>query len=225
MSHPDTEQLPLVDLREQFLALLDDPEVQARIRQIIQEQEKIAQPVIPPEPRVVEVEKIVEVEKPVEVFVDRIVEKIVEVEKPDPLRLSLAHELAVLAAVKRDSDICKLWLSGADNSEGQQLMQLTARAAQWDQVLQLWDLLANRCKQDQRSATTDERMILEAALATHNRIWSGRQAQLQSITTERFDYELHERVGLKGDHISGECLPGLVNAAGKLQKKCLVKTC
>lgn len=236
MAHANREQLPLVDSREQLLALLDDPDVQVKIRQITQQDNTVTHSV--PEPKiviqevekivevekVVEVEKIVEVEKPVEVFVDRIVEKIIEVEKPDPLRLSLTRELEILAAVNRDADIQKLWLSGAEYTEGQQLIQLTARAAQWDEVLQLWDLLANRCKQAQRPATSDELQILAAAVAIHNRIWSGRQAQLQSATTERFDYEIHERVGLKGDHISEECLPGLVNAAGKLLKKCLVKT-
>lgn len=144
--------------------------------------------------------------------------------KADPLRSSLSKELAFLQAVKSDTAIHQQYLGNTANDEGQQLIQLLIRAAQWDAVLQLWELLANRCKKDQRAATQDELFILNAALAAHNRIWSGRQAQLQSITTDRFDYERHERAGLKGDHIDEEFLPGLVNAAGKLQKKALVKT-
>lgn len=151
-------------------------------------------------------------------------ENVVKAGKTDPLRSSLNQELAFLQAVNRDAAISQQFLGDTAGDEGQQLIQLLIRAAQWDEILQLWDRLANRCKDAQRAATQDELFILNAALTAHNRIWSGRQAQLQSIATDRFDYERHERAGLKGDHISEEYLPGLVNAAGKLQKKCLVKT-
>ena len=182
-------------------------------------------PVVESEIREVEkiVEKIIEVEKPVEVIKE--VVKVVEVEKPDPLRLSLAQHLHFLEVVNQDAEIKQMLLLGTGDEEGSQLVQLLARAAQWDEIEKLWDLLAQRCKNDQRAASEDELLMLTSALAVHNRIWQERKAWLlQSEAEDQFDFKKHERVGMRGERIDGQCLPGLVNPAGNVVRSCLVRT-
>ena len=181
-----------------------------------------SEPVARPEIR--EVEKIIEVEKPVEVIKEVIKE--VEVEKPDPLRSSLAQELHFLEVVNQDAEIKQMCLAGAGDEEGSQLVQMLARAAQWDEIEKLWDLLAQRCKNDQRAASEDELLMLTSALAVHNRIWQERKASLlQSKSAGQFNFEQHERViEKKGELITGQCLPGLINAADKVTRRCLVRT-
>ncbi len=212
--------------QELFTLMQKDGEIRQLIYAIANTQENKILPLSAREPevrvveKIVEVEKIIEIEKPVEV----IKEVVKVVEKPNPLRQSLNQELRFLAAVNQDVTMRQQWLTGVGSEEGQQLVQLLARAAQWDEILNLWDQLANRCKEQQRVATEAELLILTSALAVHNRIWQGRAALLKPVGSDQFDFEHHERVGLKGEKITGECLPGLSNAAGKLQRKCLVKT-
>ncbi|MBB1077301.1 hypothetical protein HUU62_23120 [Rhodoferax sp. 4810] len=145
--------------------------------------------------------------------------------KPDPLREQLKSELTLLTQVKNDADLAAWWRVNTNDNEGRQLLQLVALAAQWDQVLQLWERLAARCKENQRPATAIERAILSGAVQIHNLIWRDKQAELQSVTIGTpFDYKNHERGAAKGEVIRDEWLPGLRNAAGDLQKKPLVAT-
>ncbi len=207
--HELEQQLDRVRQQEHYQDLLKllryDPQLRALIREVVHSDQP--EPVVTPR----QTTPVVETGKP-------------EPRQFDSLRQSLVLELTFLQAVNRHSAIKQRWLNDAGDDEGQQLVQLLARAAQWDEVLQLWDLLAQQCKERQRSASTDELLILDSALAVHNRIWQGRQALLQTADTICFDYEIHERVDLKGERVVEQCLPGLVNAAGKLQRKCLVKT-
>lgn len=143
----------------------------------------------------------------------------------EPLRQALAPELTLLQCIKSDVDLAGFWLRDSHDTEGRQLVRLIATAAQWDQVLQLWDRLAERCKVAQRAATAEERQMLAACLDIHNLIWQDRQAVLQSAESGvDYDFRQHERGVAKGDHVSAEWLPGIVNAAGQLQKKPLVRT-
>ena len=220
--------------RQMLLALLlrQDNELRALIQDTTQGDSAQlvvgheSEPVASPEIREVEkiAEKIIEVEKPVEVIKEVIKE--VEVEKPDPLRLSLAQELHFLEVVNQDAEIKQMCLAGAGDEEGSQLVQMLARAAQWDEIEKLWDLLAQRCKNDQRAASEDELLMLTSALAVHNRIWQERKASLlQSKSAGQFNFEQHERViEKKGELITGQCLPGLINAADKVTRRCLVRT-
>jgi len=142
----------------------------------------------------------------------------------DPLRAQLAPTLMLLRLVQADADISADWL-GEQVDEGQQLLQLVACAAQWDVLSDLWDKLANRCKQGQRAASPDELYILRTSLALHNLRWRGRQARLVEVAAEAtYDYERHQRGNSTGDRVRAQWLPGLVNAGGQLQKKPLVQT-
>lgn len=143
----------------------------------------------------------------------------------DDLHQQLAPELALLRAVQADTELASEWLSGQPESEGQQLLRIVVCAAQWDLLSDLWEKLANRCKQEQRAANPDELHILRGTLALHNLRWQGRQAQLAEVAAgTAYDYERHQRGTPTGDSVRALWLPGLVNAGGQLHKKPLVQT-
>jgi hypothetical protein len=144
----------------------------------------------------------------------------------DTLRDELADQWALWQLVSADAELAGLWLGDQNANQGQQLVCLIAHAAQWDQVLALWDRLAERCKQRNTAATTDEQQILAAALAIHNRLWQGRQAALITANIgEAYDYKQHQRGGRPvGEQIQAVWLAGLLNVGGELLKPVLVET-
>lgn len=144
----------------------------------------------------------------------------------DPLRQQLAPELALLHAVRADTDMAVTWLgAAADEDEGRQLLRVVVCAAQWELLSELWEKLASRCKQDQRAANAAELAMLRAALALHNLRWHGREAQLAEVAAGTpYDYDRHQRGTPSGDTVRALWLPGLVNAGGQLHKKPLVQT-
>jgi len=143
----------------------------------------------------------------------------------DPLRQQLTAELGLLVLLAKDHELRDSWLGTPPATEGGQLRQLLAVAAQWERVLQLWDFLAARCKQARRAATPNEQQLLTASLAIHNLIWRDKAACLLNAEANTpFDYQQHERANAKGDTVGEQWLPGLQNPAGQLQKKPLVKT-
>jgi hypothetical protein len=141
-----------------------------------------------------------------------------------------AEILAFLREVRQDAELAALWLGqtawdGTAQGEGRQLLCLVARATQWQNLLDAWDALAGRCKQQGRATGPAELRLLDAALGVHNLLWDGRQAAF--ITAEAgaaFDYKQHERGTPTGETIRALWLPGLRNAAGQVQKKPLVGT-
>jgi len=143
----------------------------------------------------------------------------------NPLRQQLSGELELLHKIRADAELSALWLGDSNENEGRQLARIIATAAQWEELLQLWDRLAARCKARQAAITEDERSILQSSLNIHNLRWHDRQARLESVTdAAEFDYRRHERATPRGETIAQEWLPGLINAAGELQKKPLVQT-
>lgn len=146
-------------------------------------------------------------------------------ERPqDPLREQLSVPLVLLKTLCADEELARVWLAQGEN-EGQQLTRLLATAAQWERLLELWDLLAERCKSQERPAHANELHILEGCLAIHNLIWRDRQAQLCSAQVgAEYDYRLHQRTTLRGEVITAQWLPGLANAGGERQRLPLAAT-
>ena len=143
----------------------------------------------------------------------------------DPLRRQLATQLALLQAVRADEELAAQWLGTDQEDEGQQLVRLIARVSQWDTVVDLWDFLANRCKQRHHAASPAELQILACAVQAHNLRWRGRQAIIHSAETGApFDYRHHQRGTSTGETIRAQWLPGLINAGGERQKNPLVQT-
>ena len=146
--------------------------------------------------------------------------------EPDPLREELNAQLHLLEQVRDDPELARHLLHApADASQGAQLVRLVARAAQWQSLWDLWEILAQRCKDEQRPAHATERAILAGCLAIHNQVWDGRQASLLSVPPGgRFDFQQHERATTSGDTILAEWLPGLRNAGNNSRKNPLLAT-
>ena len=144
----------------------------------------------------------------------------------DTLRDELADEWVLWQLVCADAELAELWLGDQNASQGQQLVSLIAHAAQWEQILVLWEILAERCKQRNAAAKTNEQQILTAALAIHNRLWLGRQAALISANVgDAYNYKQHQRGGSPvGEQILAVWLSGLLNVGGELLKPILVAT-
>lgn len=133
-------------------------------------------------------------------------------------------ERELLDWINTDPALKDAWFS-VDEPVERQLVRLIAIASQWDRLLLLWDRLAARCKDEQRSASSTEQRILTRSLELHNLVWQEHQASLQTVQAGApFDPLLHERGTLHGDAVSEQWLPGLRNAAGQLRRKPLVRT-
>ncbi|SEM95597.1 hypothetical protein SAMN04487857_107203 [Pseudomonas sp. ok272] len=202
-SAPDT-------LRDGLLTLLaSDPDIRQAVRDIVASPAVRVAPEPEPEP----------VAAPVDVAPPATVPA-----APEPLRVELAPQLIVLATLAADPDLASTWLVDGD-SEGLQLARLLASAAQWERLLELWDVLAERCKEAARPATAAELSILEGCLSIHNLIWRDRQAQVCSVEAGvEYDYRLHQRASLRGEVITQQWLPGLANAGGERQRLPLAAT-
>lgn len=147
---------------------------------------------------------------------------------PDGLRGQLAPELALLKAVQADTELAQVWLHtdevGTEN-EARQLVRLLAVMGDWDELQALWIRLADRCKNDRRPATANEYTVLQTALTLHNLRYRNRSAQLAKVEVgSAFHHETMERGTPKGSTVLAVWLPGLLNAAGQLQKQTLVQT-
>ncbi len=147
---------------------------------------------------------------------------------PDGLRGQLAPELALLKAVQADTELAQVWLHtdevGTEN-EARQLVRLLAVMGDWDELQALWTRLADRCKNDRRPATANEYTVLQTALTLHNLRYRNRSAQLAQVEVgSAFHHETMERGTPKGSTVLAVWLPGLLNAAGQLQKQTLVQT-
>ena len=146
---------------------------------------------------------------------------------PDPLRTDLADALSLLKKIQADPELAR-WLGNDKNaSEGRQLMRLIAHAAQWDEIKTLWDMIARRCTDGKRLASTDERAVLESCLVIYNLRWHVKQAKLVMVPEKSaYDYRTMQRLvnASGGETVHALALPGLQSSGGTLEKKPLVKT-
>lgn len=147
-----------------------------------------------------------------------------ELQKQQP-NIDIEHWLTLQKKVRQDDELANLFWGSSTNDTSTQFIRFIAKAGEWDQVIKIWDLLASRCKADQRSATDQEQLILEQILAIHNLTSFRLQASLSSCDIgTRYDYKKMERGNPTGDSVQAIWLPGLVNAGGTSVKNVLVKT-
>ena len=151
--------------------------------------------------------------------------KLKSIPPPDKLREMLANELRLLKVVQNDEELVKVWLHAESENEAEKLVRLLAVMGDWGELQALWNRLADRCKTQRRAATEDELFVLNKALALHNLRYRDSKAQLTQVEKGiAFHHETMERGTPKGSTVLAVWLPGLMNAAGKLQKQTLVQT-
>lgn len=195
-------------LREALIKLLErDTKVHQLVLDIVASSAASGEPAPEPVPLPVAVRPLTLLERP-----------------QDSLREQLVAQLALLKTLSADEELSSTWLLESE-SEGQPLTRLLATAAQWERLLELWDLMAERCKSQARPASAAELHILDGCLEIHNLIWRDRQAQLCCVEVgAEYDYRLHQRSTLRGEVIRAQWLPGLANAGGERQRLPLAAT-
>lgn len=139
--------------------------------------------------------------------------------------LDIATWSSLQGEIQKDAELANLFWNGSEDNSSTQFVRFIAKAGEWDQVVKIWDLLAARCKVEQRPSNEAERLILEQVLAIHNLTSFRLQASLSSCDIgARYDYKKMERGNPTGDSVQSIWLPGLVNAGGSSVKNVLVKT-
>lgn len=149
--------------------------------------------------------------------------------KQNPPLEGIAPFLSTLKFIQDNDQLQSLLLN--DQVEGEPLgillIRFIAKAAQWDDVLKLWDYIAQNCKSHNRIATVEEITLLKQVVAIHNLIYRDKSASLYEVNPQdRYDYKQMERGNnaSSSDTVAEIWLPGLKNAAQMIVKKVLVKT-
>lgn len=189
------------DNSAEFVASNDEQEEKPKvIRQIVE---------VP-----VEIEKIV--------YQDRIVEKLVEVipEWVDSLKPFL-DEVEFFEKVSQEPALAQILLPNQSSN----IKQLIVNASQWNNILRVWDELANIIKCQQIAISDNQMKILLHCLKLFNLTLSNRQVRLDSPEVgDSYDYEIHEQVMGDGDSITQVLLPSLCNAGDERVRPALVAT-
>lgn len=129
------------------------------------------------------------------------------------------------AIFSHDEDLAALFWPDGYSGDAEDFVRFIALAAQWSQVVKVWELLATRCKQEQRAVNAAELEALNHVLTIHNLIWSSRQASLIPVALNvPYDFKTMERGNTSGALVTEEWLPALQNAGGERVKNGLVKT-
>ena len=150
---------------------------------------------------------------------------------------ALSHWVDLLHLVEQDSELLSILpldlnhtaaenaQNVKDHDQAVNLVTLIACLAQWDKVTAIWEMLAERCRQDQRPVTKNELHILVSAVNIHNLTWRDKNAKLQSVDCPTtFNYKLYQRGNMRGETITAEWLPTLINPGATSTLNALVYT-
>jgi len=140
---------------------------------------------------------------------------------PKESKTTIASEL--LEMVKSEADILSSWLNSDDSQEIAEA-RVMACAADFERISNLWDELGKKCKESQTPITEKQALLLQDVLVVFNLTLTHRRAEVVKVDIgSKFDYELHNDMGISGKIIQMQIMPGLKNPAGKLHKKPIVK--
>ena len=157
------------------------------------------------------------------VFVDREVEKIVHREVTPSWAKGLEDCQQLVQSVRQFPALAVILLG--DAPEPQQVVRLLVCGSQWTNILRVWDVIADRCKQTQQAASQTELLILHSCIALFNQTLQDCKVQLLAVSEgEAYDYNQHQRANFKGDRIQCILLAGLLFAAGDNVRSALALT-
>jgi hypothetical protein len=140
-----------------------------------------------------------------------------------PLHIELEKQLNMLAILKQDIELQTLWLGQSTATNQSPLVKVIAISANWDRILELWDIIAARCKKTANPANTAEMTILFGAIDIHNHIWQGTAVTVNhAVVGGKYDFNTQTRINNGGEVVLIELLPGICNAAGEQQRKPLI---
>lgn len=134
---------------------------------------------------------------------------------------TLEPEFIFLQQVQAHPEIAKILLPDGHNN----VLQLIAIAAQWNNVLRVWDVLAAQVKDNQQAISATEQQILTHSLALYNLTLQSSQAKLKAPEIdEDYDFDIHQKISGIGVTIEQVLLAGLYNAADEKARSAVVST-
>lgn len=180
------------------------------------------------EPQIVYKDKIVEVpvekviEKRVEIPVEKIIEK--KVETIPQWAMSLEQQYCYFQQLKHFSELQEILIQN-NQDEQTALLSFISCSSQWQNIIRVWDKLAEHCKNTQKQIETEQLQFIENTLFLYNLTLSSSQAELRSPkVNDDYDFGNHTQVAGVGGSIHQVLLPALYSASGEKVKSALVVT-
>ncbi|MFW1859943.1 hypothetical protein [Acinetobacter defluvii] len=168
------------------------------------------------------VEKAIEV--PVEkiIYKDKIVEKNIEI--IPTWALSLEEQKGYLDYLVQFPELQSIF-NIEQYDDATKILAFISASSQWQNIVRIWDKLAEQCKSSQQELETGKLKLLENAIFLYNLTLLNTQAQLKTpdLNTD-YDYNIHNQISGSGSQIKLVLLSGLYNASGEKVKSALVIT-
>ncbi|EKT4489483.1 hypothetical protein [Shewanella algae] len=144
-------------------------------------------------------------------------------------RLKSAAVPPVVGFLRKDTELAhKLGLNGLGSELQADLERCIAVLSQLETLKRLWELLKERCEQNQRGVTEAENMLLNQALAWHNHNWHNKPYVLFCPAVGgSYDFSQQQRAAttsVTGEAVLALWLAGLTDGSGRSVKKALVVT-
>lgn len=172
------------------------------------------------EPQVIYKAKIVE--KQIEVPVEKIVEKQVEIIPQWAMRLE--QQYRYFQQLDHFPELQPILIQ--NNQDGKiALLSFISCSSQWQNIIRVWDKLAEHCKDTQQEIESERLQFLENALFLYNLTLSSAKAELRSPkVNDEYDFNNHTQITGTGSLISHILLPALYAPSGEKVKSALIIT-
>lgn len=161
-----------------------------------------------PEPQVVE--KIVE--KRIEVPVEKIVEKKVQVPVTPTWAVQLEAQYQLWQSLQAHPHLHTIFNQTQFSDEAKDVLTFVACASQWENVVRVWDALAEQCKASHQPISNAERALLQNCIDLYNRTTSKPAQLVEPQQGDPYDYQKHTLLGT-GTQVQTVLLPALATSA------------
>lgn len=183
-----------------------------QVSELAVQQSIVSQPQIIYKDKIVEKIVEVEVEKRVEVPVEKIVEKLIPTTPNWATDFEQQYQLWQI--LKDYPKLHHIFNQKDFANETHDVLTFVACASQWENILRVWEQLAEQCKESQTVASESELILLQNCIDLYNRILMGeKKAQLSSPKIgESYDYHIHHKLN-DGESVKEILLPALSSPA------------
>lgn len=162
------------------------------------------------------------VEKIIKVPVEKIIEKKVEV--TPTWVLDLEEQKIYSDSLVQFPDLNSVFNTD-QYDDTKKILVFISSSSQWQNIVRIWDKLAEQCKKSQQEPESQKLKILENAINLYNLTLLNTKAELRlPILQMDYDYKVHNQIAGSGHRIKAVLLAGLYNASGEKVKSALVIT-
>lgn len=162
------------------------------------------------------------VEKKIEIPVEKIVEQKIEI--TPQWAIDLEEQYNYLKQLSHFPELLSILVQN-NKDQKNALLSFISCSSQWQNIVRIWDKLAEYCKSNHQEIDPDQFKFLENALFLYNLTLSNSRAELRSPKiNDDFDFANHTQVAGLGNSISQILLPALYSASGEKVKSALVIT-